>query len=91
MLESRGIRARYLMIDELQKAFALAEQQSEKEQAVIAARIHEMIEADTHWDALLFDPESIDMLEEMAEEAHQEYLRGETEEIGPQRGENKPR
>jgi hypothetical protein len=72
------------MIDELQKAFALAAQQSEQEQATIAARIREMIEADTRWDALLSDPESVDMLEELAEEAHQEYLRGETEEIGPQ-------
>lgn len=78
------------MIDELQKAFALAGQQSEKEQAVIAARIREMIEADGTWDALLSDPESLDMLEEMAEEAHQEYLRGETEEIESQPGENPP-
>jgi hypothetical protein len=66
------------MIDELQKAFALAAQQSEQEQAAIAVRIREMIEADTRWDALLADPESVDMLEELAEEAHQEYLRGET-------------
>ncbi len=72
------------MIDELQKAFALAAQQSEQEQAAIAVRIREMIEADTRWDALLSDPESVDLLEELAEEAHQEYLRGETEEIGPQ-------
>ncbi len=72
------------MIDELQKAFALAAQQSEQEQAAIAVRIREMIEADTRWDALLSDPESVDMLEELAEEAHQEYLRGETEEIRPQ-------
>jgi ssDNA-specific exonuclease RecJ len=72
------------MIDELQKAFALAAQQSEQEQAAIAVRIREMIKADTRWDALLSDPESVDMLEELAEEAHQEYLRGETEEIGPQ-------
>ncbi len=68
------------MIDELQKAFALAAQQSEQEQAAIAARIQEMIEADTHWDALLSDPDSLDMLDEMAEEVHQEYLRGEPEE-----------
>jgi hypothetical protein len=79
------------MIDELQKAFALAGQQSEKVQAAIAARIREMIEADIRWDTLLSDPESIDMLEELAEEAHQEYRRGETEEIGPQPGEAKPR
>jgi hypothetical protein len=72
------------MIDELQKAFALAAQQSEQEQAALAVRIREMIEADTRWDALLSDPESVDMLEELAEEAHQEYLRGETEAIGPQ-------
>lgn len=79
------------MIDELQKAFALAAQQSEQEQAAIAARIREMIESDTRWDALLSDPESVGMLEEMAEEAHQEYLRGETEEIGTQPEEDRPR
>jgi hypothetical protein len=84
MPEGRGLRAGNLMIDALQKAFALAAQQSEQEQAAIAVRIREMIEADTRWDALLSDPESVDMLEELAEEAHQEYLRGETEEIGPQ-------
>jgi hypothetical protein len=68
------------MIDELQKAFTLAAQQSEQEQAAIAARIREMIEADTKWGALLSDPDSLDMLDEMAEEVHQEYLRGEPEE-----------
>jgi len=78
------------MIDELQKVFALAAQQSEREQAAIAARIKEMIEADVQWDAMLSSPESLDMLEEMAEEAHQEYLRGETEEIGSRLGEDKP-
>jgi hypothetical protein len=44
-----------------------------------------MIEADKQWDALLSDPDSLAMLEEMAEEAHQEHLRGATEEIGKTR------
>lgn len=70
------------MIDELRAAFDLAAQQSEQEQAAIAARITAMIEADRQWDTLLSDPDSLSMLEEMAEEAHQEHLRGETEEIG---------
>ena len=69
------------MIDELREAFALAAQQSKDEQAAIAARVKLMIEADQHWDALLSDPDSLAMLEEMAEEAHQEYVRGATEEI----------
>ncbi len=43
-----------------------------------------MIEADAQWEALLTNPDSLVMLEEMAEEAHQEYLRGDTEEIKPQ-------
>jgi hypothetical protein len=73
-------------IDELQKAFALAGQQSENEQAMIAARIREVIEAGTRWVALLSDPESLDMFEDMAEEAHQEYLRGETKDIQSQFG-----
>jgi hypothetical protein len=50
----------------------LAAQQSEQEQAAIDARIKEMIEADRQWDALLSDLDSLRMLEEMAEEAHQE-------------------
>ena len=72
------------MIDELREAFDLAARKSEREQAVIAARIKEMIEADAQWEALLADPDSLAMLEEMAEEARQEYLRGDTEEIKPQ-------
>jgi len=71
------------MIAELREAFDLAAQQSEQEQAALAIRIREMIEADQRWDELLADPDSLSMLEEMAEEAHQEYLRGETEEIRP--------
>ena len=71
------------MIDQLREAFDLAAQQSEQEQVAIATRIKEMIEADRQWDALLTSPDSLSMLEEMAEEAHQEYLRGETEEIEP--------
>ena len=71
------------MIDELREAFDLAAQQPEQEQAAIAARINEMIEADRRWDALLSKPDSLSMLEEMAEDAHQEYLRGATEEIEP--------
>lgn len=74
------------MIDELREAFNLAAQQPEQEQAAIAARIKEMIQADRRWDALLSEPDSLSMLEEMAEEAHQEYLRGETEEIDPNKG-----
>lgn len=72
------------MIDELREAFDLAAQKSEREQAEIAARIKDMLSADARWEALLADPASLAMLDEMAEEAHQEYLRGETEEIKPQ-------
>lgn len=71
------------MIEELRKAFDLAAQQSELEQAAIAMRIKDMIEADQQWAMLLSDPDSLSMLEELAEEAHQEYLRGETEDITP--------
>ena len=73
------------MIDELREAFALAERQSEQEQAAIAAHIKVMIEADQQWNTLLSEPDSLAMLEEMAEEAHQEYLRGATDEIGETR------
>ncbi len=72
------------MIDELREAFDPASRQSEQEQAAIAARIKEMIESDRQWDALLSDSDSLSMLEEMAEEAYQSYLRGETEAIEPE-------
>jgi len=72
------------MIDELREAFDPASRQSEQEQAAIAARIKEMIESDRQWDALLSDSDSLSMLEEMAEEAHQSYLRDETEAIEPE-------
>ncbi len=65
------------MIDELRAAFGLAAQQSEHEQGAIAARIKMMTEADQQWDQLPSDPDSMSMLEEMAEQAHQEYIRGE--------------
>jgi hypothetical protein len=72
----------------LREAFDLAARQSEQEQATIAARLKEMIEADRQWDALLSGPDSLSMLEEMAEEmaeeAHQDYLHGETESIEPE-------
>jgi hypothetical protein len=73
------------MIDELREAFDLAAQQTAQEQTAIAARIKAMIEADRQWNALLSEPDSLAMLEEMAEEAHQEHLRGATEEIGKTR------
>ena len=47
------------MIDELREAFELAARKSEREQAAIAERIKEMIEADAQWEALLADPDSL--------------------------------
>lgn len=67
------------MIDALREAFNLAAQPTEQEQAALATHIKGMIEAGGRWDALLADPDSLNLLEEMAEEAHLEYLRGETD------------
>jgi len=36
---------------------------------------------DTHWEMLLNDPRGLSVLEQLAEEAHQEYLRGETQDL----------
>jgi len=70
-----------MMIEELREAFERAAQQSIQEQAVIAASVNEMLDADTRWDELLSDPRGLSVLEQMAEEAHQEYLRGETQDL----------
>lgn len=72
------------MIDELREIFDVVALKPESEQAEIASHIKMMLESDARWEELLADPRSKAILEEMAEEAHQEYLRGETEEIKPQ-------
>ncbi len=69
------------MIDELRQAVDRAAGQSAQEQAAIAASINAMLDADAQWEVLLSDPRGLSVLEQLAEEAHQEYLRGETRDL----------
>lgn len=70
-----------MIIDELKRAFKRAAQQPETEQIVLARLLNETIDADSKWDEFLHDPRGLAVLEAMAQEAHEEYLRGETRDI----------
>lgn len=69
------------MIDALKQAVERAAQRPEHEQAILAHLLMQAMDADAKWDALLHTPSSLVMLEQMAEEAHQEHLRGETRDL----------
>lgn len=70
-----------MMIDELRRAIERAAQQPETEQVILARLLNATIDADSRWDELLHDPRSLSVLEQMAAEAHEEYLRGETRDL----------
>lgn len=70
-----------MMIERLRQAFALAEQRSQEEQAVLANLILEELQATERWDALFADPRSEVLLERLVDEALAEDEAGETEEI----------
>lgn len=57
------------MIDALKQAFERAEQQSEEEQAVLAAVIMRALDDDARWEALLADPLTPEALDALAAEA----------------------
>lgn len=69
------------MIERLRQAFALAEQRSEEEQAVLADLIIEELRATERWKALFADPRSDTLLDRLVGEALAEDEAGETEEI----------
>jgi hypothetical protein len=69
------------MIDELRRAVERAAQQSETEQVALARLLNETIDADNKSDELLHGPCGLSVLERMAQEAHEEYLRGETRDL----------
>lgn len=69
------------MIDALKEAVERAAQQTEQEQAALAHLLMQAMDADARWDVLLRTPSSLAMLEQMAEEAHQEHLLGETRDL----------
>lgn len=70
-----------MMIERLRQAFALAEQRSEEEQAVLADLIIEELRATERWKALFADPRSDTLLDRLVGEALAEDEAGETEEI----------
>ncbi|WIG58945.1 MAG: hypothetical protein OJF49_001692 [Ktedonobacterales bacterium] len=57
------------MIDALKQAFDRAAQQSEEEQAALAAVIMQTLDDDAKWDALFADPLTPQALEILAAEA----------------------
>ncbi len=69
------------MIDALKRAFDLAAQQSDEEQAALAALLLERIDADAKWEALLNDPLTPQALALLAAEAFAEDDAGLSEEI----------
>lgn len=69
------------MIDALKRAIERAAQQPESEQAALAYLLMQAMDADAKWDALLNSPASLTVLEHMAEEPHQEHVRGETRDL----------
>ena len=69
------------MIDALRLAFERAAEQSEDEQAALAALIVQTLDADARWDALLADPLTPQALDLLAAEALAEDDEGLTEEI----------
>ncbi|MGH2517512.1 MAG: hypothetical protein ACRDHP_17820 [Ktedonobacterales bacterium] len=69
------------MIEPLKQVFDRAAQQTEGEQAVLAALIAQILDDDAKWDALLADPLTPDALELLAAEALAEDEAGVTEDI----------
>ena len=69
------------MTEALQRAFELAQQQSEAEQEVIAQLIFEELRAEERWNELLTHPKSATLLEQLAKQAHEEYAMGLTRDL----------
>lgn len=69
------------MIDRLKQVFSLAEQLPAEEQEVLAELLLDEIQASAQWDALLADPRSQILLDQLIDEAIAEDEAGETEEI----------
>ncbi len=70
-----------MLTDALKQAMERAAQQSESEQAAIAQTIMEMLDADTAWNALLNDPRTPQVLDDLWAEALDEVKEGKAEEI----------
>lgn len=64
------------MTEALQRAFELAQQQSEEEQDVIAQLILEEFRVEEGWNELFTHPKSATLLEQLADQARKEYAAG---------------
>lgn len=69
------------MIEQLKKAFALAEQRPEQEQQALADLLLEEMRAEEQWTTLFADPRSDTLLQRMTAEAMAEDDAGSAEEI----------
>lgn len=69
------------MIAALKQAFERAAQESEEEQAALAALIMRTLEDDARWETLLADPLTLQALDALATDAIAEDEEGGTEEI----------
>jgi hypothetical protein len=69
------------MIAALREAFERAAQESEEEQAALAALIMKTLEDDARWETLLADPLTVLALDKLGAEAIAEDEAGEAEEI----------
>lgn len=69
------------MIDTLREVIKQVEHLTPDEQAILATQIQhalEELEAERGWRERLSDPRALESIDRLAEEAHQEYLAGET-------------
>jgi hypothetical protein len=69
------------MIDTLRQVMEQVEQLAPDEQAILATQFQralEELEAERDWRERLSDPRALESIDRLAEEAHQEYLAGET-------------
>jgi ABC-type Zn uptake system ZnuABC Zn-binding protein ZnuA len=69
------------MIDHLRQVIERVEQLDPDDQATIAAQLQrylEELEAERGWRERFSDPRALEAIDQMAEEAHQEFLAGET-------------
>ena len=69
------------MIEVLQRAFELAQQQPEAEQELIAQFILEELKIEEVWNELLIHPKSETFLEHLAEQARKEHSAGLTHDL----------
>lgn len=69
------------MIDTLRQVIERVEQLAPDEQAMLVAQFQralEELEAERGWRERFSDPRALESIDRLAEEAHQEYLAGET-------------